>query len=142
MKTKDPLILSIRPDLCRILHQLYNLKNVKSTNRGVILSVRLQAETWNFTESISTPWVFFTFFKLYKWYKIAQSIYIKNRLDLIDRINTSLDLWSSILKRGAAFDKTEWKLTLRAKPKLTWKKCWTCKSNKYKLKKLNTYTLD
>ena len=79
MKTKDPLILSIRPDLCTILHQLYNLKNVKSTNRGVILS------------------------------------------------------------GGAAFDKTEWKLTLRAKPKLTWKKCWTCKSNKYELKKKVEY---
>ena len=28
----------------------------------------------NFTKSSTPPWVFFTFFKLYKWYKIAQNI--------------------------------------------------------------------
>ena len=28
----------------------------------------------NFTESKTTPWVFFTFFKLHKWYQIAQRI--------------------------------------------------------------------
>ena len=33
------------------------------------------AEACNFTKSNSPPWVFFTFFfKLYKWYQIAQSI--------------------------------------------------------------------
>ena len=28
----------------------------------------------NFTESNAPPCVFFTFFKLYKWYQVAQSI--------------------------------------------------------------------
>ena len=28
----------------------------------------------NIPKSITSPWVFFTFFNLYKWYKIAQSI--------------------------------------------------------------------
>ena len=28
----------------------------------------------NFTESNNPPWVFFTFFKLYNWYQIAQRI--------------------------------------------------------------------
>ena len=28
----------------------------------------------NFTKSNTTPWVFFTFFKLYKWHQIAQNI--------------------------------------------------------------------
>ena len=45
---------------------LYNLKNMKNTNGGVLLLV--------FTKSNTPPWVFFTFSKLYKWYKIAQSI--------------------------------------------------------------------
>ena len=29
---------------------------------------------FNFTKSNTSPWVFFTFLKLYKWYQIAQSI--------------------------------------------------------------------
>ena len=28
----------------------------------------------NFTKSSTPPWVFFVFFKLYKWYEIAQSV--------------------------------------------------------------------
>ena len=34
-----------------------------------------QKATSNFTKSNSPPWVFFTFFKLYKWYQFAQNIY-------------------------------------------------------------------
>ena len=30
----------------------------------------------NFTKSNTLSWMFFTFFKLYKWYQIAQSIAI------------------------------------------------------------------
>ena len=44
---------------------MHKLKNVKNTHGGVFLLVILQA---------SAPlWVFFTFFKLHKWYQIAQS---------------------------------------------------------------------
>ena len=32
-----------------------------------------EAKACNFTKSNTPPWVFFTFFKLYKWYQIAQS---------------------------------------------------------------------
>ena len=32
----------------------------------------------NFTKSNTPPWVFFTFFKLYKWYQNAQNIIIWN----------------------------------------------------------------
>ena len=40
---------------CAIWYNLYNLKNVKNTPK------------------INTPpWLFLTFFKLYKWYQIAQ----------------------------------------------------------------------
>ena len=33
-----------------------------------------EASACNFTKSSTPPWVFFTFFKLYKWYQIAQHI--------------------------------------------------------------------
>ena len=55
--------------LCAIWYHLYHLKNVKNTLGGVLLLVQLQA-----TESNTPLWVFFTFFKLYKWYQIAQCI--------------------------------------------------------------------
>ena len=41
-----------------------------------LILVKLQAEACNFTKINSAPWVFFTFFKLYKWYQIAQRITI------------------------------------------------------------------
>ena len=41
------------------LHHLHYLKNVKNTHGGVFNT---------------PPWVFLTFFKLYKWYQIAQHI--------------------------------------------------------------------
>ena len=49
---------------------------MKNTHKGVLLLVKLQAETWNFTKSNTHPWVLFTFFKLYKWYQIPQSVNI------------------------------------------------------------------
>ena len=36
--------------------------------------IKNQAEACNFIKSNSLPWVFFTFFRLYKWHQIAQSI--------------------------------------------------------------------
>ena len=32
------------------------------------------ASACDFTKRSTSPWVFFTFFKLYKWYQIAQSV--------------------------------------------------------------------
>ena len=49
-----------------IWYHLFNLKHVKITHGGVLLLVKLQAEAFNFTESNTPPWVFFTFCKLYK----------------------------------------------------------------------------
>ena len=54
--------------LCAIWYHLYQLKNVKNTHGGVLFLVKLQA-----TKSDTRSWVFFTSFKLYKWYQIAQS---------------------------------------------------------------------
>ena len=59
---------------CAIWYHLYNLRNVKNTHGGVLISVKLQAETCNFTKINTPPWVLFTFLKLYKWYQIAQRI--------------------------------------------------------------------
>ena len=57
---------------CTIWYHLYNLKNMANTHGGVLLLV--QAEACNFTKSNTPPWMFFTFFKLYKWYQIAQRL--------------------------------------------------------------------
>ena len=59
--------------LCAIQYHVHNLKNMKNTNGGLLLLVKLQANACNFTKSNTPPWVFFTFFKLYEWYEIAQS---------------------------------------------------------------------
>ena len=59
---------------CAIWYHLYNFKKVKNTHGGVLTLVELQASACNFTK-INTPLrVFFTFFKLYNWYQIAQRI--------------------------------------------------------------------
>ena len=47
---------------------------MKNTYGGVLLSVKFQAKACDFTKSNTPPWVLFTFFKLCKWYQIAQSI--------------------------------------------------------------------
>ena len=52
---------------CAIWYHLYNLKRECVTFSNFAL-------TCNFTKSNTPPWVFFTFFKLYKWYQIAQNI--------------------------------------------------------------------
>ena len=45
---------------CAICYHLYSVKNMKNTHGGC------------FTKINTPPWVFFTFFKLYKCYQIAQ----------------------------------------------------------------------
>ena len=65
---------------CAIWYHLYNLKNVKKNHEGVLL-----------LESNTPPWVFFTFFKLYKWHQIAENItyldfvfFVNHRYVIID----------------------------------------------------------
>ena len=70
---------------CDALHDLVpfvQFKNLKNTHAGVLLLVKLQA-----SKSNTPPWVFFTFFKLYKWYQIAQRttlMIIKNNKPFIE----------------------------------------------------------
>ena len=82
--------------LCGIWYHLYNLKNVKNTHGAVLLLVKLQTEAWNFTKSNTAPWVFFTFFKLYKWHQTAQSIGIISIKIFPERVSSSgqLNIWS------------------------------------------------
>ena len=78
-KLKFAEIMPIFVVRCAIWYHLYNFKNVKNTHEEVLILVKSQAEACNFTK-INTPWVFFTFFKLYKWYQIAQRITFDDRL--------------------------------------------------------------
>ena len=66
--------------LCGIWYHLCNLKNVKNTHGGVLLLVTLQTLVCNSTKSNTLAWVFFTIFKLRKWYQIVQSITYLNSL--------------------------------------------------------------
>ena len=65
---------------CAIWYQLNNLKNVKNNYGAVLLLVKLQAPTHNFTKSNIPSWVFSSFLNLYKWYQIVQRIVYKNHL--------------------------------------------------------------
>ena len=51
---------------CAISYHMYNSKNVKNIQGGVLLN-------------ITHPWVFFTFLKLYQRYQIAKRITHKRR---------------------------------------------------------------
>ena len=60
-----------------IWYHLYNLKNVKNIHGRELLLVLLLLEKVLLSTKINThPWSLFTFFKLYKWYQIAQSIMV------------------------------------------------------------------
>ena len=62
--------------LCAIWYHWSNLKNVKNTHGGVLLLVKFQTLVCNVTKSKTPRWVFFTFYKLYIMYQIAQIINI------------------------------------------------------------------
>ena len=59
----------------------YYLRNVKNTNGGVLLLVKLQTEAFNFTKSNTPRWVFFyVFLNCASKYRVAQSVsYLKYR---------------------------------------------------------------
>ena len=66
--------------LCAICYYLHNLKNTKNTHGGVSFSiVKLQVSVCSFTKSNTPSQVFCMFFKLYKWYQIAQNASCNNK---------------------------------------------------------------
>ena len=91
------IILALFVIPCANWYHLYNLKNVKNIHRGVLLLVKLQACT--FTKSKTPPWLFFTFFKLYKWYQIAPKCLKSFLIFALDEIHNLLN--------QAGFDKVQ-----------------------------------
>ena len=67
---------------CAIWYHLYNVKNLnnfvqfKNTHGGVLVLVKVQAESCSFTKSKTPPLVFLTFLKLYKWYQSRNASHI------------------------------------------------------------------
>ena len=57
---------------CTIWYHLYKLKSENLHGR-VLLLVKLQAKS-TYLKSTTPLWMFFAFFKLYKWYQITQRI--------------------------------------------------------------------
>ena len=80
--------------LCSIWYQLYNLKKVKNIHRGLLFLVILQAEDCKLTKVDTLLPVFFKFFKLKKWYQIAQS-----RWFMVDGNHRSHMTFIKILKK-------------------------------------------
>ena len=64
-----------------------------------LILVKLQAEACNFTKINIPPWVFFAFFKLYKWYQIAQRITYVNIFRIMFSIGWS-NRQSVFFRRG------------------------------------------
>ena len=58
-------------DALRDLILFVQFKKRENTHGGVLLLVKLQAEAILERTNIP-PWVFLTFFELYKWYRIAK----------------------------------------------------------------------
>ena len=73
--TSDHCFISfyLHEKLYAFWYHLRNLENVKNTHEGVLLLVKLQASAFKLTKSNTRSWVFFTFYKLHKWYQIAQN---------------------------------------------------------------------
>ena len=66
--TANSVFGNVYETLWAIWYHLCYLKSVKNTHGGVLRLVKLQVKACNFTKSNTPSWVFFTFFKLYKWY--------------------------------------------------------------------------
>ena len=60
--------------LCAVWYHLYNLKNVKNADGGVLLLVKLQV-----TKSNTPPWAFLTFFNCTNGTKLRQASHISNQ---------------------------------------------------------------
>ena len=117
--------------LCAIWYHLYNLKNVKNTHGRVLLYLAC-----NFTKSNTLPWVFFTFFKLYKWDQIVQSI-AKNMLcpDLQTFLVESIPHCFWLIREGCQMPNTEPLLYQTEKNSY-----WTCSIKKAVLKNFAIFT--
>ena len=81
--------------LCDVLPDLVPFVQYKKRKKHPWRSVtftKVAGLACNFTKSNILPWVFFTFFKLCKWYQIAQHITYNARRKLVFFIVTSISL--------------------------------------------------
>ena len=62
---------------CASFYRSYNFKNVKNAHGGVLLLVKLLTKASNFIKINFPPWVFYTFFKLYKCNKSCHESFLK-----------------------------------------------------------------
>ena len=69
------------------LRDLIPFEQIKNREKRPWRSVTY-SKVAGFTKSNTLPWVFFTFFKLYKWYQIAQSMTYDNMSSLRDIISS------------------------------------------------------
>ena len=60
--------------ICDALLDLISFEQIKKREKHSWRSVQIRRlKACNLTKSNTSPWVFFTFFKLYKWYQIGQN---------------------------------------------------------------------
>ena len=88
---------------CAIWYHLYNFKNVKSIHGEVLILVKLQALACKFIKINTPPWMFFAFFKLYKWYQIAQAPHILKFLVEVYSIDNSMIYFLKICEKEHCF---------------------------------------
>ena len=115
---------SVRPwwsDICGALRDLVlfvQFKKRENTHEGALLVVKLQASSCFFTKSNTPPWVlFFTFFKLYQWYQIAQLITYVGE-SFLRKLLTAKSRWS--IKYIWQGPRISWKLFFSQKVKARW----------------------
>ena len=66
---RKSMVMTRWQDSCDALHDLVPFVQFKKREKHPWRSV-----TFSKVASFTPPWVFFTFFKLYKWYQIVQRI--------------------------------------------------------------------
>ena len=64
---------------------------MKNTQGGVLLYIKLQACSLKVTKANTPQWVFFTFFKLYKWHQIVQCFSFSIGKVLVFNTNVPVD---------------------------------------------------
>ena len=68
------------PIKCDVLQDLVPFVQFKKREKHPWRSVTFSKVAGNFTKTSCPLWMFFTFFNLYKWYQIAQSVSCRNQL--------------------------------------------------------------
>ena len=64
--------------ICYAWNHLVPFKKRQKHSRMSDTSSTVGAEAYSYTKSITPPWIFFTYFTLYKWYLIPQSVLYTN----------------------------------------------------------------